>query len=206
MTPWTVAHQAPLSIGFPQARILEWAAIAFSRESFWTRDQNPGLLHCRQTLYCLCHQGSSLMDAKILRRKVFLRDTVSSFDNCKQKGVCPFTVTYLVVLTIIKLVSLQSSIVDIWSIMHHNKVFLSKIYVWVLNHFSPVRLFETLSIIAQQAPLSMGFSRQEYWSGLPCPPPGDLPDSGIEPASLTSRALAGRFFTTSATWEAPTWI
>ena len=48
----------------------------------------------------------------------------------------------------------------------------------------------------------MGFSRQEYWSGLTCPPPGDLPDPGIEPAFLTSPALAGGFFTTSATWEA----
>ena len=47
----------------------------------------------------------------------------------------------------------------------------------------------------------MGLSRQEYWSGLPCPPPGDLPDPGIEPASLVSPELAGRFFTTSATWE-----
>ena len=49
--------------------------------------------------------------------------------------------------------------------------------------------------------LSMGFSRQEYWSGLPCPPP-DLPNSGVKPAFLTSPALAGRFFTTSTTWEA----
>ena len=47
----------------------------------------------------------------------------------------------------------------------------------------------------------MGFSKQDYWSGLPCSPPGDLPDPGIEPASLTSPALAGGFFTTSATWE-----
>ena len=51
-----------------------------------------------------------------------------------------------------------------------------------------------------QAPLSMGFSRQEYWSGLPFPFPGNLPDSGIEPMSLVSPALAGGFFTTS-TWE-----
>ena len=51
-------------------------------------------------------------------------------------------------------------------------------------------------------PLSMGFSRQEYWSGLPFPPPGDLPNSEIDPMSLVSPALAGRFFTTSATWEA----
>ena len=56
--------------------------------------------------------------------------------------------------------------------------------------------------VAHQAPLSMGFSRQEYWSGLPCPPPGDLPDSGIEPRSLMSPALAGGFLTASATWEA----
>ena len=48
----------------------------------------------------------------------------------------------------------------------------------------------------------MGFSRHEYWSGLPCPPPGALPDPGIEPMSLTSPALADRFFTTSTTWEA----
>ena len=55
------------------------------------------------------------------------------------------------------------------------------------------------STLAHQAPLSMGFSRQEQWSGLPFPSPGDLPNTGIEPVSPT---LAGRFFTTSATWEA----
>ena len=54
--------------------------------------------------------------------------------------------------------------------------------------------------IARQAPLPMGFSRQEYWSGLPCPPPGDLPNPGIKPRSLMSPALGGGFFTTSATW------
>ena len=48
----------------------------------------------------------------------------------------------------------------------------------------------------------MGFSRQDYWSGLPFPPAEDLPDSGIEPTSLMSPAMAGEFFTTSATWEA----
>ena len=49
---------------------------------------------------------------------------------------------------------------------------------------------------AQQAPPSMGFSRQEYWSGLPCPPPGDMLIPGIEPTSVVSPALAGEFFTT----------
>ena len=48
----------------------------------------------------------------------------------------------------------------------------------------------------------MGFSRQQYWSGLPFPPPEDLPNPGIEPVSLASPALADKFFTTSATWEA----
>ena len=51
-----------------------------------------------------------------------------------------------------------------------------------------------------QAPLLTGFSRHEYWSGLPCPPPGDLPHPGIEPAFLIPFALAGGFFTTSTTW------
>ena len=72
----------------------------------------------------------------------------------------------------------------------------------VLSRFSRVRLFVIPWTVARQAPLSMGFSRQEYWSGLPCPPPGDLPHPGIEPESLTSPALAGGFFTTSAAWEA----
>ena len=58
---------------------------------------------------------------------------------------------------------------------------------------SCARLFETLWNVAYQAPLSMEFSRQEYWSRLPFPPPGDLTDPGIEPAS---RYIASRFFTT----------
>ena len=58
-----------------------------------------------------------------------------------------------------------------------------------------------MDCVARQAPLSMGFPRQEYWSGLPCPPPGDLPNPGIKCTSLMSPALAGGFFITSATWE-----
>ena len=72
----------------------------------------------------------------------------------------------------------------------------------VLSHFSRVQLFAIPWAVACQAPLSMGFSRQEYWSGLPCPPPEDLPNPGIEPTSLMSPALAGGYFTTSATWKA----
>ena len=72
----------------------------------------------------------------------------------------------------------------------------------MLSRFSRVRLFATLSTVAHQAPLSMGFSRQDYWSGLPFPSPWDLSDLEIEPMSLTPSALAGRFFITRATWEA----
>ena len=67
---------------------------------------------------------------------------------------------------------------------------------------SSVQLFATPWTVAHQAPLSLGFSRQEYWSGLPFPPPGDLPDPGIELMVFMSSALAGRFFITSATLEA----
>ena len=63
-------------------------------------------------------------------------------------------------------------------------------------------VFDPMDYIAHQVPLSMGFSRQEYWSKLPFPTMGDLPDPGIKPVSLMSPALAGGFFTTSATWEA----
>ena len=58
----------------------------------------------------------------------------------------------------------------------------------VLSRFTHVRLFVTLWTVACQAPLSMGFCKQEYWSGLPCPPPGDLPKPGIEPASPALQA------------------
>ena len=75
----------------------------------------------------------------------------------------------------------------------------------VLSHFSRVQIFVILWTAALQAPLSMGFSREEYWSGLPCPPPGDLPDPGSEPVPLMSLASAGGFFTSSTTWWSTHW-
>ena len=76
---------------------------------------------------------------------------------------------------------------------------LNNICVVVLNCFSRVQLFATLWTVVRQAPLSVGFSRQEYHSGLLCPPPGNLPDPGIKPGSLMFPALAGGFFTTNVT-------
>ena len=71
----------------------------------------------------------------------------------------------------------------------------------VLGHFSHVWLFVTLWTVAFHAPLSIEFSRQEYWSRLPCPPAEDLLDLGVKSRFSASPALAGRFFTTKATWE-----
>ena len=75
----------------------------------------------------------------------------------------------------------------------------------MLCHFCHFCIYVTLWTVALQAPLSMGFSRQEYWSGLPCSPSGDFPNPGIEPTFLVSvsPALAGRFFITSAFWGVP---
>ena len=65
----------------------------------------------------------------------------------------------------------------------------------VLGHVSPVRLFAALWTVTHQAPLSLRFSRQDYWSGLPYPPPGDVPISGIEPTSPAASTLQGDSFT-----------
>ena len=76
------------------------------------------------------------------------------------------------------------------------------VYACVLSPFRHVRLFATLWTITHRAPLPIAFSMQEHWRGLPCPPPGNLPNPEIKPMSFASPVLAGRFFTTSATWEA----
>ena len=91
-------------------------------------------------------------------------------------------------------------------LLYINFVFLEYIYVCVYT-CSVTKLCPTLATpwtVAHQAPLSMGFSRQEYWSGLPCPLPVDLPNPGIELTSM-SPVLAGGFSTTSTTWGAHCW-
>ena len=71
----------------------------------------------------------------------------------------------------------------------------------MLSRFSHIWLCVTLWTVVHKTPLSMGFSKQEYWSGLPCPPPGDLPNPGVEPAPLMFPALGDGFFITSTTWK-----
>ena len=91
----------------------------------------------------------------------------------------------------------------------YTHIYVHACCVWAKSLQSCLTLCNPIWTVAHQAPLSMGFSRQEYWSGLLWPPPGDHPDPEIEPASpvssasLVSPALAGGFFTTNTTWEAP---
>ena len=82
---------------------------------------------------------------------------------------------------------------------------MSKVVTCMLSCISRVRLFATLWTVALQAPPSMGFSRQEYCRGLPFPPPGDLPNPGIEPASAEAPALPGRFFTPKPPGKFSSW-
>ena len=93
-------------------------------------------------------------------------------------------------------------LLTVYSIIYLAILHFIKYSTCLLSHFSCVWLFATPWIVACQAPLSMGFCRQEYWRGVPCPPPGDHPDSGIEPMSFTSPTLAAAFFTTASTWKA----
>ena len=103
-------------------------------------------------------------------------------------------------LSLINLKKYTSIFVYIWYKMMGVR-YMHTIQACMLRCFSQVQLFVTLWTAAHQAPLSMGFSRQEYWSGLPCPRPGDFSHPEIEPASPANLALAGWFFTTSTNWE-----
>ena len=94
---------------------------------------------------------------------------------------------------------------SLWAIVQHLKIYcpqhLYRTYICTLSCFSRVWLFATLWTVACQSPLSMGFSRQKYWSGLPFPSPEDLPNPGIKLVSHTFPALADGFFTTSTSIE-----
>ena len=93
---------------------------------------------------------------------------------------------------------LNNSYVGIIHTHTHTHIYIVRCVSVCVSGFSCVQLFVTLQTVAHQAPLSMGFSRQEYWSGLPCPPPGDLPDPGL--LHLLHRQAGS--LPTSATWEA----
>ena len=113
---------------------------------FLTQGSNPGLLYCRQTLYCLNYQGS-------------LSSSISDDKSKNNNG------NYLKSILVHKALSTESGIV-------------------VVQSLNSVRLFAIPWTVALQAPPSMGFSRQEYWSGLPFPSPEDLPHPRLDPRLL----------------------
>ena len=158
-TPWTVTHQAPLSLGF--SRQEHWSGLPFPSPGDLPK---PGM-----------QPRSPALQADFLPSEL------------PQKPKCGCMYVH-----------------------YYSSHFVLR-YTWpmcacLLSRISHIRLFETLWTVACQAPLSMGFSRQEYWSGLPCPPPGDLPNPGIKPSvSLCLLHWTGRFFTTRASWEAHNW-
>ena len=90
-----------------------------------------------------------------------------------------------------------------WECLFTPMVFLPKAHVCVRKGSVMSDFLQPIDYSPPGSSIHMGFSRQEYWGGLLCPPLGDLPDPGIKPVSLISYTLAGRFFTTSTTWKAP---
>ena len=114
--------------------------------------------------------------------RVFYSSSANSFKwNLPPPGVSNWSISVILLTVSVLLESVCASL--------HAK---SLSYIW---------LFATVGTVAHQASLSRGFSRQEYWSGLPFPPSGDLPDPGIKPVSFVSPALASGFFSTSTTWD-----
>ena len=144
----------------------------------------------------MCHRSSNQHAERTKRKQEAVSATAWSTQALPWASVSPGTMWGKISPWSSKIIAVTFS-----SRGRYSSPSLSTHHACVLSHFSRVRLFATLWT-THQAPLSMGFPRQEYWSGLSFPPPGDLPDPGMEPASLTSPALAGGFLTASATWEA----
>ena len=138
VTPWTVAHQTPLSMGFPRQEYR--SGLPFP---------SPGDLSYLENL-------SSFGESRGEKKTYF--ESSKSFIFYVSSRFCLKTELFLFVYR--------------WRVLRR--------HAQSLGH---VRLFATPWTVAHQAPLSMGFPRQEYWSGLPFPSPGDLPDPGIEPRS-----------------------
>ena len=137
--PWTVAGTKLLCPWDSQGKSTGVGCHFLLQGIFPTQGSNPGLSHCRQTLYRLNHQGSPIQ-------------TIIGSWHSRKTEPCP---------------------------NHH---------MWSESELNRVRLFVTPWTVAHQSPLSMGFSRQEYWSGLPFPSPGDFPNPGIEPWSPALQA------------------
>ena len=183
---------------------------------FPTQELNPGLLNCRRILYRLSHQGSPQIALISLIIHLSLYSYTTRSPNAKyfffnHPLIFGFTQWLGLVNRILRSTHKQRP--EKWFCLPSCTSALELLILRIRGTESlrshqqamcvHVRLFAIPWTVDCQAPLSMGLSRQEYWRGLPCPPPGDPPDPGVKPSYLMSLALAGGFFTTRATWEAP---
>ena len=215
--------------GVLQAGILEWVVIPFSRGSSGPRDWTQVSCIAGRFFYCLSHQRSYTeahtqkglaLWVNDLLSPVFLpgeshrwRSLVGYSPRVAKTEQLHFHFHYHL-LDLIKFCFWTCAFVfsEIWWSKGACVRVEEVLVIWVSavpccptdamlmpSHFSHVWLFVTPWTVVPQAPRSMRFSRQEYWSGLPCPSPGDLRNQGIESASLISPALADRFLTTSPT-------
>ena len=158
-TPWTVVHQAPLSRGFDN--------------SIWCTFP---------VLFCRCKPPPLLQPVEGANYLMTLSPYTQAFWNLKTDKVNPCDPTLLPHHQPVRELCTSWSH-TLWPPLPPHLAFESLLHAKLLQ--SCPTLCNPMDC-ALQAPLSMGFSRQEYWSGLPCPPPGDLPNPGIEPASFTS--------------------
>ena len=147
---------------------------------FPTQGLNPGLPHYRRILYQLSHKGSP----RVLEWVAYPFSRGSSQSRARTK------VSYIAGRFFTSWATKEAPVA--YSL---NTACVPAKSLQLCPTLQPYRW-----TVARRAPPSVGFSRQEYWSGLPCPK--DLPDPGMEPVPLTSPALIGWFFTPSATWEA----
>ena len=158
-------------------RILEWVAYPFSRGSTWPRNQTK----------VSCIAGRFFTNWAIREALDYVKK-LKSQTKIRLPRICLFWLN-------VKISQLHTSKVNIHTLDGQMLTLMCLLCSHLLNH---VWFFETPWTVTQQAPLSMGFSRQEYWSGLPFPTPGELPEAGIKLASLVSPTLVGRFFTTAS--------
>ena len=182
--------------GILQARILEWVVFPTFRGSFQTRDWTQVPHHCRQILYQLSHQGSP----RILEWVAYPFSRGSSSQTRDWTQVSCIAGRFFTRWATREALQqahhqkfssyLPPQIKSTWPTLPdpHPIPLVTTALFSVICVLICIWLIATPWTVARQAPLSMGFSRQEYWSGLSCPPPGDLPDPGIEPASPVSLA------------------
>ena len=198
-TPWTVAHQAPLSMGFPRQE--SGVGCHFLLQIFLTQGSNLHLLHW---------QADSLPRHHLRSPGLAFQDLLGRTGAVLHLG--PISPYFLrkILLCVLNPMPGEWFFQPSWwkQALPRPSVstgtFTSNPLCGAHSPQGRPTLCDPWAA-ACQAPLSMGFSRQECWSGLPCPLPRDLPDPGTEPVSLTSPALAGGFFTTS-TAGSFTWL